>query len=204
VIPGAGVDLDRYRPTPEPSGEPVVLLAARLLRSKGIEEYFEAAALLRQRGARCRFLLAGDPDPANPESLVADEVRRRAAEAGVEWLGHRADVPELLSASHLACLPSWAEGCPKFLLEAAAAGRPAVGSDIAGIRAVIRPGETGLLVPVRDARALADAIGRLVGDPALRRRLGAAGRQLADAEFSVGTIARQVARVYASALGSTA
>jgi glycosyltransferase involved in cell wall biosynthesis len=204
VIPGAGVDLERFRPAPEPAGEPVVLLAARLLRSKGVEDYLEAATLLRHRGVRCRFLLAGDPDVANPESLDAAAVHHRAGKAGVEWVGHRADMPALLSAAHIACLPSWAEGCPKFLLEAAAAGRAAVGTDIPGIRAVIRPGETGVLVSVRDSKALAGAIERLVRDSGLRQRLGAAARRRAEAEFGVATIADRVARVYADALTSSA
>lgn len=204
VIPGAGVDLDRFHPTPTPPGEPVVLLAARLLRSKGVEAYFEAATILRLRGVRCRFLLAGNPDLANPESLDAAAVHRQAAEAGVEWVGHRPDMPALLSAAHLVCLPSWTEGCPKILLEAAAAGRPAVGTDIPGIRAIIRPGETGVLVPVRDSRALADGIERLVRDPELRLQMGLAAREIAESEFGVAAIAARVARVYAAALGSSA
>lgn len=112
-------------------------------------------------------------------------------------------MPDLLTAAHIVCLPSWAEGCPKVLLEAAAAGRPAVGTDIPGIRSVIQPDETGVLVPVRDPTALAGAIERLVGDPGLRQRLGAAARRRAEAEFGVATIAERVARVYASALASS-
>jgi glycosyltransferase involved in cell wall biosynthesis len=203
VIPGAGVDLERFRPAPEPPGDPVILLAARLLRSKGVTEFGEAASLLRERGVACRFVLAGAPDPGNPESLTAEEVSDLVAGAGVEWSGYRADMPALYAASHIVCLPSWAEGCPKVLLEAAAAGRPAVGSDIPGIRMVIQPDVTGILIPVRDVAALADAIERLVCDVALRRRLGESARRLAEAEFGIATTADRVARVYASVLDSS-
>jgi glycosyltransferase involved in cell wall biosynthesis len=201
VIPGAGVDLERFHPSPEPPGEPVVVLAARMLRSKGVEDLIAAAAILRRRGLAVRCLLVGAPDPGNPESLSGSAIRAVAAPAGVEWMGHRDDMPAILSGSHIVCLPSWSEGAPKVLLEAAAAGRPAIGSDVPGIRAVIRPEETGILVPLRDPDALADAIARLAGDPALRRRMGRAARTLAESEFGVAVIAPRVARVYAAALG---
>ena len=200
VIPGAGVDLDEFRQAPEPPGEPVVVLCARMLRSKGVGEFIAAAGVLRHRGVAVRLRLVGAPDPANPESLIENQLREAAAAAGVEWVGYQADMPSVLAGSHVACLPSWAEGTPKALLEAAAAGRPAIGSDIPGIREVIRPGETGLLVPARDPGALANAIERLAVDPNLRRAMGAAARRVAEAEFGLATTAARVATAYALAL----
>lgn len=182
LIPGAGVDVARFAPRPEPDGTPLVLMAARLLRDKGVAEFVAAARALR---GRARFVLAGAPDEGNPATVTPDELATWVREGAIEWWGPRNDMPEVLGGAHLVCLPSsYREGLPKVLLEAMACGRACVTTDTPGCRDAVRDGDNGLLVPVRDGAALTAAIARLLDDPALRRRMGARGRERALAEFS--------------------
>ncbi|WP_332610899.1 glycosyltransferase family 4 protein [Achromobacter sp. ESBL13] len=193
MIRGAGVDLDAYRASPEPSSPPVVVtMVARLLRDKGVREFVDAASLLRKRGVPVTMQLVGGVDAGNPTSATQEEVEAWQREGAVQALGERSDIAELYAASHIAVLPSYREGLPKSLIEAAACGRAVVTTDVPGCRDAIDPGKTGLLVPVRDAASLADAIARLAQDAALRQAMGTAGRDLAEREFDI----RQVARVH--------
>lgn len=196
LVPGAGVDLEAFHPRPPPPGPPVVVLAARMLQSKGVREFVEAAAALRARGVQARFWLAGAPDPGNPESIAEDQLRRWSDSGVVEWLGFRPDMAEVYAQAHMACLPSYREGLPKALLEAMAAGLPVVSTDVVGCRYAVEEGVTGLLAPARDAAALADAIARLIADPGLRSRFGAAGRLRAEALFGSPAIVAQTLRLY--------
>ncbi len=191
MIRGAGVDLDAYRALPEPAAPPVVVtMVARLLRDKGVQEFVQAAGMLRQRGVPVTMQLVGGVDAGNPASATQDEVEAWQRDGAVQALGERSDVPELYAASHIAVLPSYREGLPKSLIEAAACARAVVTTDVPGCRDAIEPGETGLLVPVRDAQALADAIARLAEDATLRQAMGKAGRALAEREFNIDQVAR--------------
>ncbi|WP_085675601.1 MULTISPECIES: glycosyltransferase family 4 protein [unclassified Pseudomonas] len=196
LIRGSGVDLQQYLPYPEAPGTPVVTLVARLLRDKGVSEFVEAARILDGRGVRATFQLVGDPDPGNPTSIDADDLERWAAEGIVDCVGYRADVAEVLRQSHIVTLPSYREGLPKVLVEAAACGRAVVTTDVPGCRDAIEADVTGLLVPVRDAYALADAIQRLLEDEGLRQRMGRAGRALAERAFAIESIVAQHMAVY--------
>lgn len=197
LIPGAGVDLNVFRPTAAPNGPPTVVMATRLLWDKGVGEFVAAARLLRARGVDARFVLAGEPDPQNPSSVSADDVRGWTREGIVEHAGFVADMPGLLSRSHLACLPSYyGEGVPKSLIEAAAAGRAIVTTDAPGCREVVRNGYNGLLVPPRSVTELAAALERLILDPVLREEMGRHGRLLAEQRFGQDTIIRQTLALY--------
>ncbi|WP_313387404.1 glycosyltransferase family 4 protein [Achromobacter aegrifaciens] len=197
MIRGAGVDLNEYRAQPEPPAPPVVVtMVARLLRDKGVQEFVQAARLLRERGLPITMQLVGGVDAGNPASATQDEVDAWQQEGCVRALGERSDVAALYAASHIAVLPSYREGLPKSLIEAAACARAVVTTDVPGCRDAIEPGETGLLVPVRDAQALADAIARLAEDPALRQSMGAAGRALAEREFNIDRVARIHVEIY--------
>lgn len=190
MIRGAGVDLDAYRALPEPPTPPVVVtMVARLLRDKGVQEFVQAAGILRQRGLPVTMQLVGGVDAGNPASATPSEVDAWQRDGAVQALGERSDVAALYAASHIAVLPSYREGLPKSLIEAASCARAVVTTDVPGCRDAIEPGETGLLVPVRDAQALADAIARLAEDPALRQAMGAAGRALAEREFNIERVA---------------
>lgn len=196
VIPGSGVETDRLTPMAEPAGPVTMAFVGRLLDDKGIRPLVTAQALLASRGTPVRLLIAGDPDPANPVSIPPEEIAGWATQPGVEVLGHVADIRDVWRQAHIAVLPSRREGLPKSLLEAAACGRPIVATDVPGCREVARPGLNALLVPPDDAGALADAVGRLAGDAALRHSYGAAGRRLVETEFSADKIGRDVVSLY--------
>ena len=177
LIRGAGVDLQAYRAVPEPPAPPVVVtMVARLLRDKGVQEFVQAARLLRERGVPVTMQLVGGVDAGNPTSATPEEVQAWEREGCVRALGERSDVAGLYAASHIAVLPSYREGLPKSLLEAAACGRAVVTTDVPGCRDAIEPGETGVLVPVRRAghgRGL-----RLHGHALHRQRRGQRQRRL--------------------------
>jgi glycosyltransferase involved in cell wall biosynthesis len=205
-VAGSGVDLRQFQPYPAPPGEnladapPVVLLPARLLWDKGVGEFVEAAALLRRKGIVARFLLAGEPDPLNPASIPDDQISRWTREGVVECLGWVADMPKLLAMCQIVCLPSYREGLPKSLIEAAAAGKAIVTTDVPGCREVVRNGDNGFLVPPRDAGALAHALARLIENPALREQMGGRSRTLAEQNFGLDMVIRQTLALYAEAL----
>ncbi len=197
VIRGAGVDLDRFRPTPEPAGPVRVTMVSRMIAEKGVRELIAAARILKARGIDVRITLAGTPDAENPASIPEAELAAAARDGVVEYLGHVGDVAKLWTESHIAVLPSYyGEGVPLALIEAAAAGRPLIAADGPGLRDVTREDETGLLVPARDSEALADAIARLAGDAGLRARLGAGARQLAERSFGQQAVAGQTLDLY--------
>lgn len=196
LIPGSGVDTIRFAPSPEPEGDPLVVLPARMLWDKGVGEFVSAARLLAAEGVRARFALIGEQDDENPAAVPSSRLAEWKASGPIEWWGLRDDMPEIYAQSHIVCLPSYREGLPKALLEAAACGRPVVGTDVPGVREVVRHEETGLLVPARDAQALAAALRRLLHDRPLRERLGARGRRMAVEEFSQEKIAGQTAALY--------
>jgi glycosyltransferase involved in cell wall biosynthesis len=201
LIRGSGVDTAHFRPLPDPPGLPVrVALVARMLRSKGVLDAVAAVRRLRAQGLAVELLLAGPTDPDNADSL--DEAALRGlAEPGIEWLGRVGDVREVWRRSAIAVFPStYGEGVPKALLEAAACGRPIVAADMPGCREVVRPGETGILTSPRDVAALSEAIAALAGDPARRRRMGAAARALAEREFGEAAVAERTLALYRAAL----
>jgi glycosyltransferase involved in cell wall biosynthesis len=202
LIPGSGVDCARFVERGERVGPTTlrVLLAARLLWDKGLAEFVAAARQLRADGRSMQFLLAGDPDAGNPAAVPEDVVRGWVDEGSIEWLGHVEEMPALLASVDVVVLPSYREGLPKGLIEAAACALPLVTTDVPGCRSVVRDGVDGLLVPARDSRALAAAIARLQDDPALARRLGLAARRRALAEFDETIVIADTLAVYAELL----
>jgi glycosyltransferase involved in cell wall biosynthesis len=194
---GSGVDLAGFPAFPEPATTPIVVMAARLLADKGVREFVAAARLLHERSVPARFQLAGDVDPGNAATIDAKELAGWRATGIVEVLGQRTDIPAIFGAAHVVVLPSYREGLPKVLIEAAACGRAVVTTDVPGCRDAIEPGRTGLLVPVRDAVALADAIERLVVNPEIRATMGRMGRALAEREFDVRRVVESHMAVYA-------
>lgn len=185
MIPGSGVNLNTFPHTAPSEGIPIVVMASRLLSDKGVYEFVEAATHLRKQGISAIFQLAGEPDPENPASIPKQRLADWHKQQIVQILGHRNDIAELFSHAHIIVLPSYREGFPKVLIEAAACGRAVVTTDVPGCRDAIIPNETGSLVPVRDPGALATAIERLVLDINLRNRMGQAGRKLAEKQYTI-------------------
>ncbi len=196
LIRGSGVDVKRFLSTPEPAGTPVVMLPSRMLWDKGIGEFVEAARLVRTRGVIARFVLVGDSDAENPAAIPDAQLVSWRDSGIIEWWGWCEDMPATLAKANIVCLPSYREGLPKVLLEAAACGRALVATDAPGCREVVLHGDTGLRVPVRDAVSLAAAIQRLLDDSALRAAMGERGRRLVEAEFSESKVAEQTLAVY--------
>jgi glycosyltransferase involved in cell wall biosynthesis len=202
LIRGSGVDCRRFAPAAQdpaastPGHALRVVLPARLLWDKGVAEFVTAARKLRAQGRAIEFLLAGTPDPGNPAAVPSETLRAWVTEGVVQWLGHVEDMPALFGSVDVVALPSYREGLPKGLIEAGACGLPLVTTDVPGCREVVRDGVDGLLVPVRDAGALARAIATLHDDPDLRRRLGRAARLRALAEFDERKVVAATLDVY--------
>lgn len=200
LIRGAGVDLEAFRPAPEPLGTPVVILASRLIWHKGIREFVRAAEILRSRGVDARFALVGEPDTHYSNPISDREIQAWQRAGVVEYWGFHADMAPVFARSHIVCLPTYGEGLPKVLIEAAACGRPIVTSDVPGCREIVLAGENGLLVPLRDAHALADALQTLIERPSLRQRFGSRSREIAAADFGLGKVIEQTLSLYRRAL----
>jgi len=197
LIRGAGVDLAHYAAQAPAVGPSVVLLPARMLRDKGIAEFLAAAPRVRERHPGVRCVLVGGIDPDNPAAYTAPELEAAARAAGVEWWGAREDMAAVYAQATLVCLPSYREGLPKVLLEAAASARALVATDVPGCRDVCRPDLSGLLVPARDAAALAAAISTLLADVALRERFAQGARALVEHEFGADAVHAATLALYA-------
>lgn len=196
LIKGSGVDVEAFRMLPEPSGVPVVMFASRMLKDKGALELVDAARLLRDWNVLCRMVFVGDPDTENPATVKEDELRMWVNEGLIEWWGHKSQMESVLPLASVVTLPSYREGLPKVLLEAASVGRPIVATDVPGCREVVRDGWNGYLVPPRDHVRLAEAIRHLVENPGLRNRMGVNSRELAIKEFRVEKVVAETLLVY--------
>jgi glycosyltransferase involved in cell wall biosynthesis len=196
LIRGAGVDLQRFQPRPRSSATPIVLLPARMLWDKGVREFCEAAAQLGAAGVGARFVLVGGLDPGNPAAIDAGWIESEQRAGHVEWWGHRDDIADIYAQAVIVCLPSYREGLPTVLLEAAACGCALVTTDVPGCREVVSDGVTGLLVPMRTAAPLAQALRRLLEDEPLRQRLAEAARQRVAAEFSAERVRADTLALY--------
>ena len=202
VIRGAGVDIDRFKPTVDRDRKKTVLMACRMLWDKGVGEFVEAARLLSRRKLNARFVLAGRCDQDNPASIVPKQLHQWQEEGVVEWWGHRHDMPTVLGEAALVVLPSYREGLPVSLLEAAACGKAIIATDVPGCREIVRHRVNGLLVPPRNAVALADAIAMLLENEELRYELGRRGRDIAVKEFSAAAVTGHTLALYRELLHS--
>ncbi|MCK1422390.1 glycosyltransferase family 4 protein [Bradyrhizobium sp. 182] len=200
LIPGSGVDDESLQPLPEPAGPITVGFAGRLLVDKGIRTLVRAHGLLRDQGHDINLIIAGNPDPANPSSVSHEEIEAWTARPGITWLGHIDNIASLWRASHIAALPSYREGLPGALMEAAACGRPLIATDTPGCREIVLADQTGLLVPLEDPIALASAILRLTESPELRARFGAAARRRVSERFSARIIGHTITQLYGDIL----
>jgi glycosyltransferase involved in cell wall biosynthesis len=201
LIAGSGVDPDRYPFLPEPDGPVRVAVVARMLWDKGIDEVVTAARLLRAWGHDIQVTLVGAPDPENPATIPEKVLAAWRTEGLVDHLGHCEDIPGVWREHHLSVLTSYREGLPLSLLESASCGRAMIASDVPGCRDVVRHGQTGLLVPVRDPRALAEAIVELARDHELRRTMGKRARRMVEQEYTVKHVVDRTLAVYRELLG---
>lgn len=199
VLPGSGIDLDRFRPGPLPEGAPIFILIGRLLRDKGVVEFVEAARQLRTEMPDGRFQLLGPIDDGNRTSVSKAELQSWIAQGVIEYLGTTDDVRPFIAAASAVVLPSYREGMPRSLLEAAAMGRPLIATDVPGCREIVEEGRNGLLCVVKDARSLASAMRRFAGMSLEDRiAMGKAARRKVQEEFSE----ERVIRAYLDALAA--
>ena len=196
LIRGAGVDTAEFACYPEPEGMPLVVLPGRMLWDKGVAEFVRAARCVRQTGVQARFALVGASDPQNPACVPPEQLAAWQDEGVVECWGRRDDMPAVLRSCAVVCLPSYREGLPKALLEAASSGRAIVTYDVPGCREVVTDGVNGILVAPRDEPALHAALIRLLADRGLRGRMGGMGRARVMKEFSQERVAAETMAVW--------
>jgi glycosyltransferase involved in cell wall biosynthesis len=175
---------------------PIVAFVSRMLKDKGAREFVGAARILKSRGVHSRFVLVGDIDLHNPASISVKQLTIWKEEGYVELWGRRNDIPNVLAKSHIVCLPSYREGLPKALLEAASSGKPIVTTNTIGCREIVRHGENGFLVPVRSTIDLADAPQHLIQNPELRHKMGLRSREIAVQEFAVEKVVAETMALY--------
>lgn len=196
LIRGSGVDITQYLPTPEPSGPIKVTLVARMSWHKGIAEFVEAARILKSQGESMILQIVGGLDFDNIAPISENQLLDWQSQGLIKWFGHQDNIAEIWANSHMAVLPTYREGLPKSLLEAAACGRAMIASDAPGCREIVLHDHNGLLVPVKDASALAKAIQKLAHDPILRSQMGENGRKLVCQEFSNRKVVEQTMALY--------
>lgn len=196
LIPGAGVDTKLFYPSEKPPAVPAVMLVSRMLRDKGIGEFIEAAQIISNKGIKARFILVGGTDYVNPSCISETTLLNWHGMWGVEYWGHRDDMEIVWQSADIACLPSYREGMPKALLEAAATGLPIVTTDVPGCQEVIVDGDEGLLVPPKDAISLANALMSLIVQPQKCRIMGAKARKRAEKIFSQDKINNTTLKIY--------
>jgi glycosyltransferase involved in cell wall biosynthesis len=196
LIRGSGVDTAQFIPTPEPEGIPRIILASRMLWDKGVGEFVEASKILKHENIECRMILVGSPDPENPASIDEHILKDWNSEGVIEWWGQQNKMHEIFPQSNIVCLPSYQEGGPKVLLEASSCGRAVVTTDQLGCKEMVLQGLSGILVPIKDSKALANAIKELILDPDLRKKMGECGRELVLNNFSEEIIINETLGLY--------
>ena len=200
LIKGAGVDTKIFIPQIESSVIPLVVLPGRLLWSKGVGDLVTAASNLKTKGVKARFALVGERDPHNPECIPQSQIDTWEEQGMVEIWGRRDDMSVVINQASIVCLPSYSEGLPKALLEAASCARPIVAYDIPGCRGIVLNEDNGFLVPLRNQLFLENALEILINDPDLRKKMGERGRLKIINEYSQELIAEETLRVWDEAL----
>ena len=196
LIRGSGVDTSTFTPRAKNEGVFTVLMASRLLWDKGVREFIQAAEIFKSQGLLAKFVLVGACDEGNPFSVPKGVVETWKLRGLIEWLGHRSDMPNVLSQCDVFVLPSYREGLPRALIEAASCGLPIVTTDSPGCREVVQEGVNGFLVPPRSGEGVANALLKLYGNPTLRKKMGIAGRAMAEHEFTVQQVVERTLGIY--------
>ena len=200
LIKGSGVDVIEFPFSDELPGQLKVMLASRLLWDKGVGEFIEASRQLKISYPEVTFVLVGDVDEQNPLSLTKEIIDSWVNKGFIEWWGHKQNMPEVLKLAHIVALPSYREGLPKVLLEAASIGRALVATDVPGCREIVRDGVNGFLVQAKESKCLAEAIEKLILNKELRTQMGLKSREIIETELSSEIINKQFIELYNSAI----
>lgn len=197
LIRSAGVDTNQYRERSLPEGIPIAMFASRMLWDKGVGEFVLAAEILLKQGVTCRFVLVGNPDTENPNSVSMDQLNKWKHSGVIEWWGHCNDMPSTLSQASVVCLPSYyGEGIPKVLIEAMSCARPIITTNMPGCRELVPSNKNGLLVQPRDPVSLSNALALVLSSKSLRQEMGGEGRKIAEAEYSIVRVIRETFNLY--------
>lgn len=196
LIRGSGVDLSQYNYIEENNENIKISIACRLLKDKGVFEYIEASKILKNKFKNIEFELYGDIDIHNPASLTKADVEKIKKDGFVKVYGFTSDIARIFSKSNIIVLPSYREGLPKVLIEAAACGRAVVTTDVPGCRDAIEPNITGLLCEVKNPKSLAEQIEKLLLNSELRNNMGKEGRKLAQKEFDINKVVEKHFEIY--------
>lgn len=203
VIAGSGIDVTAFSVKPSPQGTPLVVLPSRMLWDKGVGEFVQAARILKGKGVDARFVLVGRCDEDNPADIGWEQLSRWVGEGTIEWWGHRNDMSAVYEGATLVVLPSYREGLPKVLLEAAACGKAIIATDVPGCRDIVQDEVNGVLVPPRDSSTLAMSIANLLLDPHARETMGVRSREMAVAKWAGPKISEQVLGLYHELLNAS-
>lgn len=203
VIAGSGIDVTAFSVKPSPQGTPLVVLPSRMLWDKGVGEFVQAARILKGKGVDAWFVLVGRCDEDNPADIGWEQLSRWVGEGTIEWWGHRNDMSAVYEGATLVVLPSYREGLPKVLLEAAACGKAIIATDVPGCRDIVQDEVNGVLVPPRDSSILAMSIANLLLDPHARETMGVRSREMAVAKWAGPKISEQVLSLYHELLNAS-
>ena len=193
VIPGSGIDISTYAPQDHVREKPVIILPARMLKDKGVVEFVAAARCLN---GKAKFVLVGGVDLSYPDAISKEQLNKWVCEGIVEWWGHQSNMKDVYANADIVCLPSYREGMPRVLLEAASCGLPIVTTDVPGCRDVVVDGKTGFIVPAQSSRLLANALEKLIDNKLLCRQMGVKGREFVVRHCSVDEIVKQTVDLY--------
>ncbi|MCF7804199.1 MAG: glycosyltransferase family 4 protein [Candidatus Marinimicrobia bacterium] len=197
IIKGSGVDPNKFKPSPkQQKNTPKILFASRMLRDKGLIEFINASEIIVKMGYKAKFILVGTPDSNNPQSVTKEQLHKFTKHDFISWEGYRSDMEHVFHESDIVCLPSYREGLPKVLIEAASCGKPIVTTDVPGCREIVKNGLNGFLVPPKDSKSLANAIIKLIDNPALRKRMGKNGREMVLKEFTLEKVISDTLNIY--------
>jgi len=196
LIPGSGVDFAFYENTNNIQKENKVILPSRMLKDKGVTEFYEASKILKKKFPNWRFILVGTADYKNPSAISAQELEAWTKEGSIEWLGHYEHMKNLYLSSKIVCLPSYREGLPKVLIEAAASRCSIITTDVPGCREALLPGKSGLLVEPKNVDSLINGIETLINKPQMIREFGARGYDWALKRFHINNVIRETLLIY--------
>lgn len=198
LIPGSGVDTNRFFPNFQKVRDsvPIIILPARLLWDKGIGDFVEAAKILKDKNFNARFVLVGQFDPHNPANIPQSKIDEWVCNKIIEYWGFQENMPKILNRSTIVCLPSYREGFPKVLLEAASCSKPIIATDVPGCRQAVLHNKNGLLVPLRNPKVLASSIEKMVNDKDLCEKMGEAGLKRVHSELSQEIISKKTFSIW--------
>lgn len=197
LIRSSGIDIDRFKFTPEQQGSVTVMLPARFVKEKGLTNFVDAARVLRERGNSVQFVLVGRSEPDQPSAIPHEKINIWVKNGLVHWWGWQENMEMIYPKAHIVCLPTfYNEGVPKVLIEAAACGRPLIATDVPGCREIVKDGHNGILVPPKNSMELANAIELLASDSSLRKKMGENSRRLAVDNFSTKEVVQAYLVLY--------